>query len=52
MLSRVFSAALPAIAPRGATADGNGIEAFPIEVEVNSGRVTRSSSILGRFHLF
>jgi len=37
MLARVLSAALSAIAPRGATADVNVIEAFPIEVEVNSG---------------
>jgi hypothetical protein len=37
MLARVLSAALSAIAPRGATADVNGIEVFPVEVEVNSG---------------
>jgi hypothetical protein len=33
MLARVFSA----IARQSATADVNGIEAFPVEVEVNSG---------------
>jgi hypothetical protein len=32
-----LSAALSAKAPRGATADVNGIEAFPVEVEVNCG---------------
>ncbi|MGA2173563.1 MAG: hypothetical protein ABSH38_01130 [Verrucomicrobiota bacterium] len=49
MLARVLSAALSAIlsakappeaaaeAPGSATAEANGIEAFPVEVEVNSG---------------
>jgi hypothetical protein len=37
MLARVLSAALSAIAPPSATADVNGTEAFPVEVEVNSG---------------
>ena len=47
MLARVLSAALPAVrslgegwsakAPPRAKADVNGIEAFPVEVEVNSG---------------
>ena len=42
MLALVLPAALSAIAPRkrresGATAEVNGIEAFPVEVEVNSG---------------
>jgi hypothetical protein len=37
MLARVLSAALSAKAPQGATADVNGIEAFPVEVEVNCG---------------
>jgi hypothetical protein len=37
MLARVLSAALSAIAPGSATADVNRIEAFPVEVEVNSG---------------
>jgi hypothetical protein len=37
MLARLLSAALSAIAPRSATADVNGIEAFPVEAEVNSG---------------
>jgi hypothetical protein len=50
MVPRVLSADLFAIAPLGATADAprsaagdvNGIEAFPVEVEVNCG--------LGRYH--
>ncbi|HXR06295.1 MAG TPA: hypothetical protein VN765_03135 [Candidatus Acidoferrum sp.] len=37
MLALVFSAALSAAAVRGAKADDNGIKAFPVEVEVNSG---------------
>jgi len=38
MLARVLSAALSARAPRcGATASVNGIEALPVDVEVNSG---------------
>jgi beta-fructofuranosidase len=38
MLVRVLSAALSAITPgSGATAEVNGIEAFPVEVEVNTG---------------
>jgi hypothetical protein len=37
MLARVLSSALSAIAPSGATADVNGIEAIPVEVEVNCG---------------
>jgi hypothetical protein len=37
LLARVLSAALSAIAPQSATADVNGVEAFPVEVEVNSG---------------
>jgi hypothetical protein len=37
MLPRVLSAALSAIATKSATADVNGIEAFPVEVGVNSG---------------
>jgi hypothetical protein len=37
MLAPVLSAALSAIAPGSATADVNRIEAFPVEVEVNSG---------------
>jgi len=37
MLACVLSAALSAIAPGSATADVNGIEPFPVEVEVNSG---------------
>jgi hypothetical protein len=36
MLARVLSAALSAVAPGSATAEVNGIEAFPVEVEVNS----------------
>jgi hypothetical protein len=43
MLARVLSAALSAIAPGSATADVNGIETFPVEVEVNSGWGIRSS---------
>ncbi|HZM02824.1 MAG TPA: hypothetical protein VFC44_07350 [Candidatus Saccharimonadales bacterium] len=37
MRARVLSTALSARAPQGATADVNGIEAFAVEVEVNSG---------------
>jgi hypothetical protein len=37
MLARVLSAALSAKVPRSATADVNGIEAFPVEVKVYSG---------------
>jgi hypothetical protein len=37
MLARVLSAALSALAPKSATAEVNGIEAFPVEVEVNTG---------------
>lgn len=37
VLARVLSAALSAIALRSATAEVNGIEAFPVQVEVNSG---------------
>jgi hypothetical protein len=37
MLARVLSAALSRQSARRATADVNGIEAFPVEVEVNSG---------------
>jgi hypothetical protein len=36
MLARDLSAALSAIVLQSATADVNGIEAFPVEVEVNS----------------
>jgi hypothetical protein len=37
MLARVLSAALSRQSAGSATADVNGIEAFPVEVEVNSG---------------
>ncbi len=39
IVARVLSAALSTIAPQGATADVNGIETFPGEVEVNAASV-------------